>query len=145
MKSTVIKKVMIATDGSVNTEKAIITGIEIAKAMEAKLYAVHVVPHIHAPVAKGGGLSKAREEHVISDGEKAIDHVEELAKEAGVDVVKKVLEGNPGDEIIKFAQENDIDLIVMGRLGKSGVSRFLIGGVSDKVVRGSNVEVLIAR
>lgn len=145
MKSTVIKKVMIATDGSINTEKAVITGVEIAKAMEAKLYAVHVVPHIHAPVAKGGGLSKAREEHVISDGEKAIDHVEELAKEAGVDVVKKVLEGNPGNEIIRFAQENDIDLIVMGRLGKSGVSRFLIGGVSDKVVRGSNVEVLIAR
>jgi nucleotide-binding universal stress UspA family protein len=145
MKSTVIKKVMIATDGSINTEKAVITGVEIAKSMEAKLYAIHVVPHIHAPVAKGGGLSKAREEHVISDGEKAIDHVEELAKKAGVDVEKRVLEGNPGKEIIRFAQENDIDLIVMGRLGKSGVSRFLIGGVSDKVVRGSDVEVLIAR
>lgn len=145
MKSTVIKKVMIATDGSINTEKAVITGIEIAKSMEAKLYTIHVVPQIHAPVAKGGGLSKAREEHVRSDGEKAIDHVEELAKKAGLEVEKKLVEGNPGNEIIRFAQENDIDLIVMGRLGKSGVSRFLIGGVSDKVVRGSDVEVLIAR
>jgi len=145
MKSNVIKKVMIATDGSVNTEKAVITGIEIAKSMEAKLYAVHVVPDIHAPVAKGGGLSKAREEHIKSDGEKSIDHVEELAKKAGIEVEKKVLSGNPGNEIIKFAHENDIDLIVMGRLGKSGATRFLIGGVSDKVVRGSSVEVLIAR
>lgn len=41
--------------------------------------------------------------------------------------------------------KNAIDLIVMSRLGKSGVKRFLIGGVSDKVVRGSNVEVLISR
>ncbi|WP_370574092.1 universal stress protein [Methanomethylovorans sp.] len=70
-------------------------------------------------------------------GEKAIDHVEEIAKKAGVDVEKKVLEGNPGNEIIRFAHENDIDLIVMGRLGKSDVSRFLICSVPDKVVKGS--------
>jgi len=145
MKSTIIKKVMIATDGSENTEKAVITAVEIAKYMEAKLYAVHVVPQIQAPVAKGGGLAKVREEHIKSDGEKAIDHVEELAKKNGIDVEKKVLSGNPADEIIQFSQNNAVDLIVMGRFGKSGVKRFLIGGVSDKVVRGSNVEVLIAR
>ncbi len=41
--------------------------------------------------------------------------------------------------------KNAIDLIVMGRLGKSGVKRFLIGGLSKMGVRGSNVEVLISR
>lgn len=73
--------------------------------------------------------------------------IEELAKKSGIRIYveKKVLSGNPADEIIQFSQNNAVDLIVMGRFGKSGVKRFLIGGVSDKVVRGSNVEVLIAR
>ena len=56
-----------------------------------------------------------------------------------------ILEGNPADEIVKFAEENDIDLIVMGTLGKTGIQRFLLGSVTENVIRHSKKPVLVIR
>jgi len=60
--------------------------------------------------------------------------------------VKSVLLiGRPAEEIIDYAEKNDIDLIVMGTLGLTGVKRFLIGSVAENVVRHSKVPVLVVR
>jgi nucleotide-binding universal stress UspA family protein len=56
-----------------------------------------------------------------------------------------VLEGNPSHEIIEFADNNNIDLIIMGTLGKTGFDRFLLGSVAEKVTRNSKVPVLVVR
>jgi nucleotide-binding universal stress UspA family protein len=55
------------------------------------------------------------------------------------------LEGNPADEIVNFAEKNDIELIVIGTLGMSGVQRFLLGSVAENVVRHPKVPVLVVR
>jgi nucleotide-binding universal stress UspA family protein len=56
-----------------------------------------------------------------------------------------ILEGNPANEIVNFAEGNDIELIVIGTLGKTGVQRFLMGSVAGNVIRHSKVPVLVVR
>lgn len=138
---------MIATDGSVLGKKAIAYGVEIARLSAAKLYAVYVIAgggrHIIPP--RDMGWEKAMKEHLQSEGAEATAYVEKAGKAAGLETEAVILEGHPADEIVKFSEENDIDLVVMGTLGKSGVERFLLGSVAEKVVRNSKKAVLVVR
>jgi len=52
-------------------------------------------------------------------------------------------EGHPSSAIIEFAENNNVDLVVLGTLGKTGLDRFLLGSVAEKVVRGSKVPVMV--
>jgi len=147
MESTIFRKIMIATDGSELIKRAVDLAIEIAKLSEAKLYAVHVIALegnsiIHS---RGKEQKKALKEQLIVEGKKATDYVENIGRTANVRVESTILEGNPANEIIDFAEKNDIDLIVMGTHGKTGTQRFLIGSVSENVVRHSEKAVLVAR
>ena len=62
-----------------------------------------------------------------------------------MEVKEVILDGYPSNEIIDFAENNNIDLIVMGTLGKTGLEKFLMGSVAEKVVRGSKVPVMVVR
>ncbi len=79
------------------------------------------------------------------EGDEAIRYVENLAKKEGLDIRKWIIEGQPAKEILKLSEEQSVDLIVMGTLGKSGIEKFLLGSVADKVIRGSRIPVLIVR
>ena len=76
------------------------------------------------------------------EGMEAVSFIEKLAKEAGVAFEKTVKEGNPGEEIIDFAKDAGISVIVMGSVGRTGLDKFLLGSVAEKVVRNSKVPVL---
>ncbi|HEX7495505.1 MAG TPA: universal stress protein, partial [Candidatus Limnocylindrales bacterium] len=67
------------------------------------------------------------------------------AKAAGVDATFLVWEGEAGDAIVAAADAENADLIVVGSHGRSGVSRFLIGSVSDYVVRHAHCPVMVVR
>ena len=51
-------------------------------------------------------------------------------------------EGNPGSEIISYAEKNGMDIIVIGSVGRTGLDKFLLGSVAEKVVRNSRIPVL---
>lgn len=147
MNSNVYRKIMVATDGSDLVKKAVDTAVEVAKLSEAKLYAVYVV-------ASGGfsfghprdmGWEKEMKEHLSTEGKEATAYVETVGKTAGVEVESVFLEGSPAHEIVNFAEENDIDLIVMGTLGRTGIQRFLLGSVAQNVVRHSNKAVMVVK
>ncbi len=148
------KKIMIATDGSENASKAALSGIEIAKLAGAKLYALNVMPMIpHAsyfgvpiePPKKVSKDEKSLHEHFEKDGTKALDTVKEMGSQAGVEVETVMADGHPGSEIIDFAENNDIDLIVMGTLGRTGLDRVILGSVATDVVRHANTRVMIVK
>ena len=147
MKSTVYKKIMIATDGSELVRKAVDSAIEIAKLSEAKLYAIYVIalggysitPYIDTE------WEKVMKEHLRTEGQEATAYVENVGKAVNIEVESVILEGSPAVEIIDFAEKNDIDLIVMGSHGKSTIQRFLIGSVAEKVVKHSKITVLVVR
>lgn len=135
MKSTIFRKIMVATDGSEQVKRAVRTAIEIARLSEAKLYAVYVIEL---------GVHHSRN-HPRAEGWDATTYVENVGRAANVEVESVILEGNPANEILDFAERYDIDLIVMGTHGKTGLERFLIGSVSENVVRHSEKAVLVVR
>ncbi|WP_440951468.1 universal stress protein [Methanococcoides sp. FTZ1] len=141
-----MNKILIATDGSENVKNAISYGIEIAKATGCKVHAVYVVSDEHAEVARRDlGFAKAIEEHLSDIGKRATEDIEEAGKETGIKVESVLLKGRPVEEIIDYAKKNDVDMIVMGTLGLTGVERLLIGSVAENVVRHSKVPVLVVR
>lgn len=144
MREGIYQKIMIATDGSELCKKAVETGIEIARLSRAKIYAVYVViPATHS--ARDFGWEKAAMEHFRGEGKKATAFVEEAAKAANVEVESVLLEGHPAEKIVEFAEQNGVEMIVMGTLGKTGLDRFLLGSVAENVVRHSKTPVLVVR
>lgn len=144
-----IKKILIATDGSSRSRKAAALGVELAKCLGAEVLAVYVVENISScnleecitvttPVYTAKDI-------LVNRGEKAAMFVEDLAKNEGVKAAHLIVEGNAADQIIKTACEQCADLIVMGTLGTSGIKKFLIGSVAEKVIRHSPIPVLTTK
>ena len=78
--------------------------------------------------------------------EEAVNYLDKVAadlRNQGLVVSTVVLSGNPAEEILKYVRENGVDLIIMSTHGRSGVSRLFFGSVADKIVRHSEVPVLI--
>jgi len=139
------RNILIATDGSENTQRAISYGIEIAKLSGAAVYALYVV-NTSPIISNYWTIGKKNIYEIIrSEGEKAVFEVKKIGEASGVDVKEVVLDGYPSNAIIDFAENNNIDLIVMGTLGKTGLDKLLIGSVAEKVVRGSKVPVMVVR
>jgi nucleotide-binding universal stress UspA family protein len=91
------------------------------------------------------GWTEAFEEYLANKGGAATGYVENLGKETGVKVEPVYLRGSPAEKILEYAEESNIDLIVMGTQGLTGIKRFLIGSVAENVLRHSKVPVMIVR
>jgi nucleotide-binding universal stress UspA family protein len=136
---------VIATDGSENSQRAISCGVEIAKLSGATVHALYVVdtPSMISETWTAG--KEMVHELIIREGKKVLSKVKKIIEDSGVEVKEVLLEGYPSEEIINFAENNNMDLIVMGTLGKTGLERFLVGSVAENVVRNSKVPVMVIR
>jgi len=139
-------RILIATDGSKTAENAAALGIKFASQYSAKVYAVYVI-NLTTYDAILIDEAWATEECVACEktGHRAISSVEEKAKFAGLEAESIILKGDPAEKILDFADEHNVDMIVVGSLGKSGIERFALGSVSEKVVRHAKVPVLVVR
>jgi len=145
-----IRKVLIATDGSKHSDRAADAGIEIAGLFGADVTAVYVIDTSKEYGLLGELGSRAGEEMLSgirqglrSQGSEAVDRVVKSALARGLAAQSKVVEGRPADEILSLAK--DVDLVVVGGIGVSGLEKFLLGSVAEKVVRGSPAPVLVVR
>jgi nucleotide-binding universal stress UspA family protein len=147
MKSSIYSKIMVATDGSEPARRAVDSAIGIAKLSEAKLYAVHVIAlgFYSTTHSTDSEWEKAMKEQLVKEGKEVTDYVENAGRAKNVEVESAILEGNPAEEIIDFAERNDIDLVVMGTHGITGITRVLLGSVAENVVRHSKKAVLVVR
>ncbi|MDD3248253.1 MAG: universal stress protein [Methanosarcina sp.] len=146
MGSKFYRKILIATDGSESARKAADAAIELARLSGAKIHAVYVIDRsIYSSVPEDLEWKEAMYAQFRELGGEAVSYVEKTAKNAGLEVESALLEGHPAEEIVNFAEKNGVDLIIVGSLGKSGIERFLIGSVSEKVVRNAKVPVLVVR
>ncbi len=76
---------------------------------------------------------------------KYLEHLVERVKYAGIEVSSEVLTGRPADSIADFADQNGVDLIIIATHGRSGVSRWVMGSVADRVLRSACVPVMMVR
>lgn len=134
--------ILVPTDGSENAERALEHAIVIAKAFDATVHGVYVVNITYAADFEGGVNTESVVTALEREGESALDVVESRCDEAGVDVIRELLDGRPSVRISEYAKEHDSDLIIMGTHGRRGLSRVLLGSVTESVVRRSRRPVL---
>jgi nucleotide-binding universal stress UspA family protein len=139
-------RILIATDGSKSAEDAASLGIKFAHQYGAKVYAVYIISiTTYDKVFLDESWSIEQCVECEKTGNRATSSVVEKAKFAGLEAESVILKGSPAEKILDFADEHDIDLIVVGSIGKSGIERFALGSVSEKVVRHAKVPVLVVR
>jgi nucleotide-binding universal stress UspA family protein len=142
----VLRKILIATDGSKTAKKAADFGVQIAGLSNAKVYTVYVIdttPYYSIPLDQV--WSKEVYEQLENMGYEITSDVEKTAKAAGLEAESLVLKGDPAQSIVNFAEEQNVDMIVVGSHGIGGFERLVIGSVSEKVVRHAKVPVLVVR
>ena len=137
------KKILIATDGSKRTQSAVDTGLQLAQQHKSKVYAVYVVDTVTFTSIPMDVTWENMYQLLKDEGEAAVNRVKEAGQ--GADIETHVLEGNPAVEITRFAKDNEVDLIIVGTLGKSGIDRILLGSVAEKVVRIAPCPVLVIK
>ena len=138
--------IVVATDGSDSVGRAVDVAIELADRFDATVHALFVVDDdeiASSPTAVRDELRTALAER----GERALTSVCEVATavDDSLDVTTAVRDGDPGDEVVAYADEVDADLVVTGTRGRHGEDRFLIGSVAETVVRTCPVPVLTVR
>lgn len=117
---------------------------------DADLTIIHVVDPVNSVYGdmEGGYFDESLLENAMETGKDVLDRAVERAEEAGFDEksVETVLEtGRPAREIVAFANDNDVDHVVIGSHGRKGVSRVLLGSVAESVTRRADVPVTIIR
>lgn len=137
-------RILVPVDGSKAVRPAIEKTITLAAIHDAEIYALHIVDQ-PAPVAGTGegvlsleNLFEALEE----DGKEATSEIAARAQEQGIEATAEVRRGTPREDILPYAAENDIDLIVIGTHGRTGVKRAVLGSVTEAVVRHADIPVL---
>ena len=135
--------ILLPTDGSEVAESAASHAVALAAATGAKLHVLYVVDAEAIGLVTPVTLEVDEVRTSLRQAEEeATAAVAEAAEAAGVDVVEVVEVGLPDEVIRDYTGENDVDLVVMGTHGRRGVDRFLLGSVTERVVRGSRVPVL---
>jgi len=141
-------RILVAVDGSPFAERALAHAVDLSKKYEAKLLIVHVVLrrfYAVTPSEAGVLATTVFVKEMESEGKKIIAKSDEFAKEAGVTYECRLLQGVPADEIVRLAQAEKVDLIVLGSRGLTEVRAFILGSVSDKVTHHAKCPVLIIK
>jgi nucleotide-binding universal stress UspA family protein len=136
------EKILVATDGSEHGYRAAKVALELGKISGGKVTAIYVADTNRTSHLPDDMLLFSIRELLLKEGKEALKHVETLAKDMGVAFEDVVVEGNPGSEIVSYAQSADMEIIILGAVGRTGLDKFLLGSVAEKVVRSSKIPVL---
>ena len=132
-------RLVIAIDGSDEAQYAARRGLELARVFDATVYALHVVEQ------KALRLTETADEktRLRELGAAILDDIEALASELEYPVTTKLAEGKPAVQISEYADEQDADLIVIGRQGMTGLGKRLLGGVTEQLLHQSDIPVFV--
>ena len=141
--------ILIPTDGSDAAENAVEHALDIAGTYGAEIHALYVVDTDAMDISLGTEqVDRLRAGHfdemddLEANARKATGRVAERADERTIPITEQIAAGQPHREITDYAEENGIDLIVMGSHGRSGVKRLLLGSVTERVLRTTRIPVL---
>jgi nucleotide-binding universal stress UspA family protein len=132
-------RILVPTDGSHGATVALDHAIELAVEHGATLHSLYVV----SP-SRVDGLSRLDDaiEGLTTYGEDLVADATRRAGKRDVDCETAIERGMPHEEILEYAAEADVDLIVMGTHGRTGLERYLLGSVTERIVRASPVPVM---
>ena len=136
------KKILIGYDGSAQGERATETALALAQSLDARvlLFAVARPPEPATMVEVDAMLDNAREHF-----EEQFRKLTQRAKDLGVELETDIAVGHPVEQIVHRAEMDHVDLIVLGRRGRSRFEKMLVGSTAEKVLRYAHCPVMVVR
>ena len=133
-----ISRILVAVDGSEQSKKALEFAADLAKRYKAEMHLIHVTqPLVADDVFALGAVAvpvNASLEELDEVGQQVLEAAVAVAKAAGLEQpVTELSHGDPGRQIVSYAEDHGVDLIVMGTRALGSFSSLLIGSVSNKV------------
>ena len=144
-------RIMLATDGSKLSQKAVKSAIDLASQFNAELVAVKVIPRYVQTYCEGSFTVadidvKSIEAQWAAGAQVVLDKIATSATAKGVSVKTSVIKSDDiSDGLVKAANKMKVDLIVMASHGRKGVKRLLLGSETQNVLTHSEVPVLVLR
>ncbi|MBI3069388.1 MAG: universal stress protein [Betaproteobacteria bacterium] len=146
------KHILLPTDGSKLSAKAVKRGIAFAKSLKARVTGIHVVPEFRMMVDEGyllpgsATLRKRFEDESRERAKKVLEVIDKNARNAGVKCETMcVVSDLPYEVIVKTAKKKKCDLVMMASHGRHGISGLLLGSETAKVLLHATVPVLVVR
>ena len=139
------KRILVPLDGSKLAEQALPHATMLAEQFGAEIVLLKVLGPLPEPAMAGRGVVRSAE---AATAQLARDYLEVVAaglRDQAIATQTVTIEGKPYIEIIRFAEEHEIDLVVMSTRGHSGLSRWLLGSVADRVARGATIPLLLVQ
>jgi nucleotide-binding universal stress UspA family protein len=134
--------ILVPTDGSTGTAHVVMQALDLAEQYGGTVHALNVVDsEVSSLLTEGDG----DDERLREEARNAVRTVERMAESHGVDVVSEVRTGDPAETILGYADEIGADVVVVGTHGRSGVRRYLLGSVTERIVRHAPCPVLTVR
>jgi nucleotide-binding universal stress UspA family protein len=143
-----LKRILVPSDFSKHSRNALIYGAAFAEKFGAEVYLLHVFQDLAVSQPEAvtvGPPIVAPIEQFLASARSSLERMIEENKLAGLPIHAEVRTGSPFDEIIHFAREKDVDLIIMGTHGRGWLAHVLLGSVTEKVVRKAPCPVLTVR
>lgn len=131
--------ILLPIDGSSAGEQAIPHVFGLAERYGSTVHVLFVADDTRDTVTVMGGTIL---ETLEQEGEKLVEEMVARAEEHGIEATGDVVRGTPYEAIVEYADEHDIDVIVMATHGRTGVERYLLGSVTERVVRTASEPVL---
>jgi len=142
-----MKKIACCVDFSENSRAAFERALELAEKFQSKLYILHVLPPVFNPVLPDSEyvFPEQSKDVLIIKVEERLKH--EFGSSVGEAIESSIviLDGHISSEIIRFLREQDIDLVVLGSYGASGMGLVLFGSVANRVSHKAPCSVMIVR
>jgi universal stress protein A len=142
-------KILVPTDFSEYSDRALKQALDIAKQYGARVYVVHVL-HEKNPYDTSDGTIPSyyedMEKQMIEGAKKKLQQqIDKFPQAKELEVFIDVVSGNTAEAILEEERSKGIDLIVIASLGQSGIAKFLIGSVARNVLKGSKCPVLLTK
>lgn len=143
-------KILVPTDFSEYSDRALAQALDIAKQYKSKVFLLHVVhEHVYSSAfdlaLSEEAVRQIKDETTAWAEESLKEQLDSFPEAKEVEVVTNVREGVPYEEILKEGKEKGIDLIVIASLGRTGIAKYLMGGVARNVLKGSKCPVLLTK
>ena len=144
------RNILIPTDGSELSQRAVRTAVDLAKLHQSRLVGIHVIPDYHLLIAYEGAFDPITEERIEEEAktraEGYLAYIRRTAQDAGVPCETLCeTSDHPYDAILKAADGRGCDLIVMTSHGRKGLAAVLLGSETRKVLTHARIPVLIVR
>ena len=143
------KRIMVPLDGS-QVAECVIPHIEtIAKKSAAKVELVTVIEPLDIPTRGQIAISDDEIKQIDAEGKKEagkyLDQISHRLTQSGIKTDTVILSGKAAESLVRYAVNNDIDLIIMATHGRSGISKIFFGSVAEKILRATDIPVLLIK